>query len=354
MNGMWSKSSKQFADRIERKVLGLGLGIGASLLSGGGTSSSRSKRSSRMPAAYYYAESFTNNYSTSDISTGSKPAAIFFLILAPIIHVLGFLSYYLWEWWPFFSLLIFSTLALICIGLAGTFSDGIVDSSKRNFNRLLIATSVEVILFIVFNFWPLYVGDPKISELAYILMVFQLFFTIGSIYSFWNENKVRWQDSEKKLAVESQPSAPKSNTPISEKEYEAVDDGITSSDCVIRDAGSVYGRIWYYIHLTDYPELECVVDCYRMNGDFGEDYQAKEMFKRIKNGEEIGAQIDGYSIFVHPSSATKRNRDVQIDKSLLPYINKMADYFLKYKIKGKPTDFYFMRAKGSYFPTEKA
>lgn len=36
MNGMFSKSSKQFADRFEKKVLTLGLGIGATLLSGGG------------------------------------------------------------------------------------------------------------------------------------------------------------------------------------------------------------------------------------------------------------------------------------------------------------------------------
>ena len=48
--GMWPKSSKQFADRLETKVLKLGLGIGASLLSGGSSYRARTRYNSYSPS----------------------------------------------------------------------------------------------------------------------------------------------------------------------------------------------------------------------------------------------------------------------------------------------------------------
>ena len=113
-NGMWSKSSKRFADRLETKVLKLGLGVGASLLSGG-VSSKKNSRHYSYPTSYVPLT--TEPYSTDHFMSVKSAiiTSVVFLVLAPVFLTLGFVAYSLWGFWAFFSLLIFSTIALFCI-----------------------------------------------------------------------------------------------------------------------------------------------------------------------------------------------------------------------------------------------
>lgn len=189
MNGMWSKSSKQFADRMETRILKLGLGLGATLLSGGG-SSSRSRRCKYVSPYPSYAVSPT----TPSMGMSAKTArvtCVILLILAPVFQALGFVSYHYWDFWTFFSLLIFSTLALLCIGFSFTIADDTTELGESGQRGFFIATIIVAFVTLCLSFWPIIVKDSERTDLSYILLALDDILLIGGSFSLCFESSVQ-------------------------------------------------------------------------------------------------------------------------------------------------------------------
>ncbi len=200
MNGMWSKSSKQFADRMETKVLKLGIGLGFGILKGLGNSSSLSIRSTYAPSFPSYNLGSTP-VDRSEIDKSDRAIGIVLLVLAPIFQFLGFWSYSSWGWWAFFALLLFSTLSLTCIVLAGTTGETMFESSPKTSNCLLILSGIEGVIFLFTNLWPIIVKDPDISLLSFFLMSLQIFAIIAVAFAIWKEHKENNASSESIVSV---------------------------------------------------------------------------------------------------------------------------------------------------------
>lgn len=211
MNGMWSKSSKQFADRMETRVLKLGLGLGAALLSGSG-SSSRSRRSHSVSTYPSFAVSPT----APSICMSAKSArvtCIILLILAPVFQALGFVSYTYWGFWNFFSLLIFSTLALFCIGFSFTIADDTSELGKDGQRKFIIATIIVAFVTLCLSIWPLLIKDSERTELSYILLALEDILLIGGSISLCYESfahlKNKRAESLRQLQTNEQPPVSK-------------------------------------------------------------------------------------------------------------------------------------------------
>lgn len=211
MNGMWSKSSKQFADRMETRVLKLGLGLGAALLSGSG-SSSRSRRSHSVSTYPSFAVSPT----APSICMSAKSArvtCIILLILAPVFQALGFVSYTYWGFWTFFSLLIFSTLALFCIGFSFTIADDTSELGKDGQRKFIIATIIVAFVTLCLSIWPLLIKDSERTELSYILLALEDILLIGGSISLCYESSVKLKNSQDQQTL----LQPASQSPVTKR-----------------------------------------------------------------------------------------------------------------------------------------
>lgn len=187
MNGMWSKSSKQCADRFEKNVIKIGIGLGASIF----------RRASNLPArtmqGSYYPASDPHDYDTEDITLAYRKTdrvlCAVLLVVAPLFQAFGVCATLYWRWSPFFALLLFSTLALLCVGFASALKDAYCDKGKTIYKRLNVITFIESILYIVSNLWPVVVRVRGVSELAYILMSYQILFIILNTISVYKKNR---------------------------------------------------------------------------------------------------------------------------------------------------------------------
>ncbi len=199
MNGMWPKSSKQFADRMETRILKLGLGLGAALLSGGG-SSSRSRHSQYVPSYPSYAVSPTiPSFGMS--AKSASIACIILLILAPVFQALGFVSYVYWNFWTFFSLLFFSTLSLFFIAFSFTIVDDtseLGDSGQRGF---FIATVIVAFVTFCLSFWPLIVKDSERTVFSYILLALEDILLIVCTFALCHDSSVNLKKRKDKQTL---------------------------------------------------------------------------------------------------------------------------------------------------------
>lgn len=211
MNGMWSKSSKQFADRMETRVLKLGLGLGAALLSGGG-SSSRSRRS--QPVSTYPSLAVSPTAPTMGMSAKSaRVTCVILLILAPVFQALGFVSYLYWDFWTFFSLLIFSTLALFCVGFSFTIADDTSELGESGQRGFFIATIIVAFVTLCLSLWPIIVKDSERTDLSYILLTLEDILLIGGSFSLCYESSVQLKKSKE----EQKPIQPTGQPPVSKR-----------------------------------------------------------------------------------------------------------------------------------------
>lgn len=205
MNGMWSKSSKRFADRMEKNVIMLGLGLGASLFS---ALSSAPKVSS----ASYSALPSPTPTEKKGMAKISRTVCIVLLVLAPVFQVLSYVSYACWGWWAFFSLLIFSTLALFFLGGACAESTDIRRLGFHQYKLVTVIAIIETCLFIVFNLWPVFVWNSEISGFSYFLMGTLIVFAIALIYytrKDYKENLAKEELATKHASALSQPPTSK-------------------------------------------------------------------------------------------------------------------------------------------------
>lgn len=186
---------------MENRVLKLGLGLGAALLFGG-SSSSRSKRSQ-----YVRYPSFTDSPNTPSFGLSAKSAKIVCIVLmifAPVFQALGYISYTYWDFWTFFSLLVFSTLALICIGFALTIADDTLALGKSKRRRLFIAILVDAFVTLCLSLWPLFVKDSKRTYLSYALLSLEIILMIVCSISICYESSVHFK-KEKETFISVQP-----------------------------------------------------------------------------------------------------------------------------------------------------
>ena len=187
-NGMWPKSSKQFADRMETRVLKLGFGLGAALLSSG-SSSSRSKRT-YAPKTYPI---IPNSQSVPSLGMSPKTArvlCIIFLIFAPLFQVLGYISYRFWGFWTFFSLIIFSTLAFFCVGFTILIADDTKELGKDCSRRFVIASIVVAGISLFLSLWPIFVKDSERTSFSYFVLIIEDMFLIGGTFALYYDSSV--------------------------------------------------------------------------------------------------------------------------------------------------------------------
>lgn len=214
MNGMWSKSSKQFADRMETRILKFGLGLGASLLSGGG-SSSRSRRIRYVSSYPSYAVSPTSP--TMGMSAKSaRITCVILLILAPVFQALGLVSYLYWNFWTFFSLLIFSTLAFFCIGFSFTIADDTSELGESGQRGIFIATIIVAFVTLCLSLWPIIVKDSERTDLSYHLLFLEDILLIGGSFSLCFESSVqlkKGKEESKPILATGQPHVSKRTSP---------------------------------------------------------------------------------------------------------------------------------------------
>lgn len=211
MNGMWSKSSKQFANRMENRILKLGIGLGAAFLSGGG-SSSRSRRSRYVSSYPSYAVSPTAP-STGMSAKSAKVTCVILLILAPVFQALGFVSYLYWNFWTFFSLLIFSTLALVCIGCSFSIADDTSKLGESGQRGIFIATIIVAFVTLCLSLWPIIVKDNERTDLSYSLLYLEDILLIGVSFSWCYNSSVQL----KKGKEESKPIQAAGQPPVSKR-----------------------------------------------------------------------------------------------------------------------------------------
>lgn len=188
MNGMWSKSSKRYADRMERNVIILGLALGASLLS--------AFSSIKVPSAFPPSVSNLTSTQQKDTVKSSRRLCIVLLFFAPILQVLGYVSFAYWGWWAFFSLLVFSSLSLLFLGVAGTEASFLGQFRIDVYKRILVFVIIEAFLYFISNLWPVYVWDDDVTAFSYILMSCQSILSITLIYYSWKEYKDRIKNIE--------------------------------------------------------------------------------------------------------------------------------------------------------------
>lgn len=272
MNGMWSKSSKRFADRLETKVLKMGFGIGASLLSGGESSSrTRVRRSSYTPSYV----PMTIDPNSPELCTSAKSAIVtcaVFLVLAPVSLCLGFVAYWFWGFWAFFSLLIFSTIAFICVCLTYIVSDEPIDLKRETHNGIIITALVETVLYVVGNLWPLFVGDSEISSLTYILMASQdvlLIFGVISLLSNANHplTKKEAGSTTEKQAKQITPPKTRTSRTARIKDMEARFDKVKAALDEVKKAEEKLGGF--------NEDIEILRDYYE-SGKWQKDFEADE------------------------------------------------------------------------------
>ena len=277
--GMWPKSSKQFADRLETKVLKLGLGIGASLLSGGSSSRARTRYNSYSPSYV----PLTTESDPSALYTSAKSAiitCIVFLVLAPLSLSFSYISYLYWGFWAFFSLLVFSTISLFCICLAYVVSDEPVDLKREIHKRIIVIALVESVLFILGNLWPLFVEDKGITSLTYILMAFQDVFliagTISSLSSIKHPFTKKEAAKSKEDALSTQTKPPKTRTSRTTriKDMEARFDKVKAALKEVKDAEEKLG---------DLSEDIDILREYYESGKWQRDFEADEQGKLPKD-----------------------------------------------------------------------
>lgn len=199
MNGMWPKSSKQFADRMETRILKLGLGLGAALLSGGG-SSSRSRRSQYVRSYPSYAVSPTTPSFGMSAKTASIACSIL-LILALVFQALGFVSYVYWDFWTFFSLLVFSTLSLFCIAFSFTIFDNTSELGESAQRGFFIATVIVAFVTLCLSFWPLIVKDSERTNLSYIILALEDILLIVGTFALCYESSVNLNKNQDKQTL---------------------------------------------------------------------------------------------------------------------------------------------------------
>lgn len=88
MNGMFSKSSRQFADRVEKKILKLAFGVGKSLLSTPKTSSSKVTRTHRSQ----FSQSSTMKTSRKSVLSGKLCSSQFINYDSTCHSIIAFLD----------------------------------------------------------------------------------------------------------------------------------------------------------------------------------------------------------------------------------------------------------------------
>lgn len=278
MNGMWPKSSKQFAGRLETKVLKLGLGIGASLLSGGSSSRNRTRRNTYTPSHV----PLTMVPNSPRLYMSAKSAiitCIVLLALAPVFLGLGFVSYWYWGFWAFFSLLFFSTAALFCVCFVYVVADEPVDLKRETHKGVIIAALVESVLYVVGNLWPLFVGDSKITSLTYILMAAQDVLLIAGVISLLSEAKHPLTKKEAEQTTEIQAkqiTPPKTRTSRTAriKDMEARFDKVKAALDEVKKAEDKLG---------EYSEDIDILRDYYESGKWQKDFEADEQGKLPKD-----------------------------------------------------------------------
>ena len=72
---------------------------------------------------------------------------------------LCFYSYQWWGWWPFFSFLVFGSLALLCIGVAEITLDTSIRISPSRWNLLAWCILIMTIADIGFGLWPFWLVE---------------------------------------------------------------------------------------------------------------------------------------------------------------------------------------------------
>ncbi len=191
---MWPKSSKRFADRVETDVLKLGfLGIAALFHTLPAT-----------PAASFMAPNphaldLTPPTLEERIVNGKKARVwcVICLIFVPVFQILSYISCAQWGWWPFFSLLLFSSLALLVLALSAGFSYDVFDYSIATHTWLLAFVTLCSLLYCGSNIWPILMKDSGISGLSLFLIILQVFAALIIVYYSWKSSK----DSRKQLDI---------------------------------------------------------------------------------------------------------------------------------------------------------
>lgn len=196
-HGMWPKSSKRFADRMERETLKFGLGLGALLFKS-------LADLPKIPAVPVIdtPKSLPTPTNKKDLAKSSKRACIALIILTPVFQALCYVAYVWWGWWPFFALLLFSTIAVALLGCASLFAEDLQDLDWRVYKRFEIIITVELCLYFISNLWPILLSDGESWTFAYILMCAQMFFAVLITINIWRDYK------ERKISVKDESSKP--------------------------------------------------------------------------------------------------------------------------------------------------
>lgn len=181
-HGMWPKSSKRFADRIEKNTLKIGLGLGALLIQS-------LSRPSQLPtvSAPYSPKSLSTPTDRVSMAKTSRTICITLLILTPIFQALGYVAYVWWGWWPFFALLLFSSIAILLLGVASLSAEDMQYLNWRKYKQFEITVTVMLSFYFVSNLWPIFVSDGTLSSFTCILMAFQMVFAVLITINTWRE-----------------------------------------------------------------------------------------------------------------------------------------------------------------------
>ena len=196
-NGMWPKSSKHFADRLETKVLKLGLGIGASLLSSGSSSKFRSRYQRSVYASSYVPTDVSPDAPSIGASaTKARIGCVILLILAIALQFFGYYLYAYEDWLAFFSLLVATTLSYLCIGFSFTAADQAIDMRDKERKGFFIATIIVAVLVLSLSIWPILVKDEDISFWTYVLLIILDVALIILSVSLCYTSSVQWKATE--------------------------------------------------------------------------------------------------------------------------------------------------------------
>lgn len=123
----------------------------------------------------FAAADFSRNGQGTHSKLSQKGVTIIVCILLALVTPLQYVCYYSFRlgWWPFFSFLVFGSLALLCLGLAEWVLDSNANISPSRWKVFAWSIFLMTIANIGYGLWPFWLVEWDFLVLVHALVICQ-------------------------------------------------------------------------------------------------------------------------------------------------------------------------------------
>lgn len=129
----------------------------------------------------------------SDVSAkqlSEKGATLIIGILLASVPIFQLLCYLTYQngWWPFFSFLVFGTLAFICLFVSEGILEGVAQISPKKRKVLFWAYICMTVANIGLSLWPFWLVESDVFVFVHFLVIIEAVLCLAPIYNLYNSN----------------------------------------------------------------------------------------------------------------------------------------------------------------------